>query len=76
MHHMDVDKTHREKDKWELYKNVARYLEQIHDATAYKAAAVRLLDSNHTSKKNKTCKVLLEKQERTQKHFFQMDSCT
>ena len=28
MHHMDANKTHREKARWELYKNASRYFEK------------------------------------------------
>ena len=41
MHHMDANKTHREKKiRWELHKNVRSYLEQILEATPYETTAV------------------------------------
>ena len=40
MHHMDADKTFREKAWWELHKNTTTYIEQSLEATSHKTAAV------------------------------------
>ena len=61
MHHMDANKTHREKARWEVHKNAASYFKQILEATSYKTEAIQPLASqctNHPSKTNKTCGVL------------------
>ena len=65
MHHMDVNKMHKEKTRWEQYKNFMNYIEQILKATPLKTSAVWLLTShlkNYPIKMNKTCGTLLEKQ--------------
>ena len=57
MHHMDSNKTHRQKVRLELHKNVTCCYEQILEATLHKIAAVRPLTSHHTKhpgKKSKT----------------------
>ena len=43
MHHMEADKTYREKARQELHKNATSYIEQILEATSQKTAAVRPL---------------------------------
>ena len=43
MHHMYVEKTYREKDGGELYKNAWSRIEQILEATTHETAAVRPL---------------------------------
>ena len=59
---MDVDKTYREKARQELHKNAMSYIEQILEATPHDTLAVWLLASHlKLSKKDKTCKTLLEK---------------
>ena len=65
MHHIDTNKTHWEKVKWELHKNTTSYLEQILGATYHETAAVRPLAShlkNHPSKTNKICGTQLEEE--------------
>ena len=55
-HHMDVNKMHRQKARWELHKNSC-YFEQILKATPHKTAAVWPLTShqkNNPNKMNKT----------------------
>ena len=37
---MAADETYREKAKWELYKNVKSYIEQIQKATSHETTAV------------------------------------
>ena len=64
MHHMDTDKTYREKARWEQHKNTKSYREQILEATPHETTAVWPLTShlrNHPSKMNKTCGAQLEK---------------
>ena len=64
MHHIDANKTHGEKARWEIYKNAVCYFEQILEATPQKTT-VQILTShlaNQLSKMNKTCGSLLEKQ--------------
>ena len=46
MHHMDADKTHREKARRELHKNATSYIEQILEATPHETTPVRLLTSH------------------------------
>ena len=41
MRHMDIDKVYREKASRQSRKNATSYIEQIQEATSYKAAAVR-----------------------------------
>ena len=56
MHHMDANKTHGEKTRWELHKNAMCYFEQILKATPLKTAAVPPLTShlkNYPSTMNK-----------------------
>ena len=43
MHHMNAEKTHREKALRELHKNVTNYTEQILEATLHETTAVRPL---------------------------------
>ena len=75
MHHIDTNKMHREKATWELHKNDACHLEQILEVKPHKTAAVSPLTShltNHRNKTNKTCRILLEKQEQTHKQLHHM----
>ena len=79
MHHMDANKMHREKARWELYKNAERRLEEILEETPHKTAAVWPSASHlthHSSKINKTYEVLMEKQGQTHKWHSLTDSCT
>ena len=46
MHHMDADKTHREKAIRELHKNAASYVEQILEATRDETTTVLQFTSN------------------------------
>ena len=76
---MDANKMHREKARWELYKNATSYFEQILEVTPHKTIAAQPLTShlkNHPSKTNKTCGTLLEKQEQTDKRHSFMDPFT
>ena len=41
MNHMDANLTYGEKAWRQLHKNPASYIEQVQEATSYKAAAVR-----------------------------------
>ena len=41
MHHMDADKTYREKAGQNLHKNATSYMEQILEATPNKTTAVQ-----------------------------------
>ena len=59
IHHMDTNKTHGEKARWELHKNAAYSLEQILKAKVCKKIAVRPPAShltNHLGKTNKYAK--------------------
>ena len=69
----------KEKVRWELHKNAACCLEQILEAAPHKTAAVQPLTTyfiNYSSKMNKICGALLEKQEQTHKWNCLMDSYT
>ena len=46
MHHMDADKTHRDKVRWDLHKNATSYIEQILEATPHETTAVWSLTSH------------------------------
>ena len=46
MHHMDADKTHWEKARRELQKNVMSYFEQTLKTTAHETTAVLPLTSH------------------------------
>ena len=57
MHHLEANKTHREKARWELHKNAACSFEQIQETWTHKTVAVGPLTfhlSNNPSKMNKT----------------------
>ena len=41
MHHMDADKTYREKAGQQLHKNATSYIEQVLEATCHKTATIR-----------------------------------
>ena len=72
LHHQDSNKVLSEKTRWKLHNNAACYSEQILEAAPHKMAAVRALAShltNHSSKTNKTCQALLEKQECSHKSY-------
>ena len=45
MHHMDADKTYREKARRKLHKNSTSYIEQILKAASHETKAVRPLIS-------------------------------
>ena len=67
---MDTNKTHGEKTRGKLHKNSTSYFEQILETTPNETTAIWPLISsrkNYPSKMNKTCRTLLEKQERTNK---------
>ena len=67
---------HGEKARWKLHKNATCYFQQILEATPNKAAAVWPLTSHltsHSSKTNKTCVTLIEKQRWTHKQHSSMD---
>ena len=70
IYHMDVNKMHKEKARWELNKNATFCFEQVLEATPHKTATIQSLPShlkNHPSKMSKTCRTLLEKQGQTLK---------
>ena len=46
MHHMDTDKTYKEKAWWELYNNTTSYIEQILEATSHETTALQPLTSH------------------------------
>ena len=50
MHHMDANKIHGAKAKWELCKNATRYFEQILEVTPHKTTAVRQFTSHLKNK--------------------------
>ena len=60
MHHIDADKTYREKARWEQPKNVDRHLGQILEATLHETTAVQLFINQtiHSVMTNKTCELL------------------
>ena len=63
MHHINTNKTHGEKARWELHKYAMCCFELILEATPNKTAAVWPPTShlkNHQSKMNKTSGTLLE----------------
>ena len=79
LHHLDSNKTIREKTGWDVYKDGARCIKQILEATPYKTAAVWPSTShltNHPREKNSTCWTLLEKQGRTHQRRSPMDAHT
>ena len=79
MHHMYNNIIHGEKAGNDQQKNVTFCFEQFLEAIAHKTAAVRPLISNLTnlqSKTNKRCSTLLEKQGKTHKQRFPMNSKT
>ena len=47
MHYLDVNKTAGEKARWQLHKNAASNIEQVLEATPYKAPTIRPPTSNH-----------------------------
>ena len=70
LHHLDSDKTLREKARWELHKNAKYSFEQILKAAFHKIAAVQPPIShlaNYPRKTNMTSGTLLEKQGWTHK---------
>ena len=63
-HHLDFNKTSREKVKWKLHSDPACCFEQILEVATYKKTAAWSLTShlpNHLCKMSKTCWALLEK---------------
>ena len=76
MHHMDTNKAHGEKARWELHKNAISYFEQILETIPHETTAVWPLTShlkNHPRKTNKTCGTLMEKQGQTHKWHSSMN---
>ena len=66
MHHIDANKTAREKARRQLPKNVLSNTEQVLAATPHKASTIRPPASHHEnypSQTNQTRRTLLEKQE-------------
>ena len=64
MHHMDVNKTYREKARRELLMNATSFMEQTLEATSHKTAAVRSPTfhiKDHPNKTKKSRGTLLEK---------------
>ena len=62
---LGLNRTLREKGKWELNKDAAGYSKQIREATPYNTTAVQPLTcnfANHSNKTNKTLWLLLMKQ--------------
>ena len=58
LHHLDSDKTLREKVRWELHKDAACCFEEILEAAPYTIATVQLLTSylaKYPSKISKIC---------------------
>ena len=47
MHYMDSNKTYEEKAWRQLHKNATSNIEQVMEAAAHKAAAVRPLTTHH-----------------------------
>ena len=83
LHHLNLQKTLREKSRWELNKDAVYCFEQIQEASPYKTAAIRPLVSNLTYDPNKTrkiCKTSSAREARTNSEamisygFPQMDS--
>ena len=54
LHHLDSNKTLKEKDRWELCKNNARYFKKILRAASYKTAVVRPHNSHLTNHASET----------------------
>ena len=52
VHHIDINKIHTEKSKWEQNKNAACCLEQIQDESLNKATIVWLPTSHLTKKQD------------------------
>ena len=70
MHYMDSNKTAGEEARRQLHKNAVSNLEQVLAATSHKTPTVRPPASyheNYSSKRNQTCRILLEKQGRAHK---------
>ena len=64
MHQMDANYTYGDKAWRQLHKNAASNIEEVLDATPYKAAAVRPPTTYHENYQNltkQTCGTLLEK---------------
>ena len=64
---MDTNKMHKEKTWGELHKNTVSCLQNILGTASHKTTVVRPLTfhlTNHSSKTNGTCMVLLENQGR------------
>ena len=80
MHHMNTNKTQREKSWCELQKNFECCLEQILKATLNKSTAVQPLTpsplASHSNKMSNTYGVQLEKQELTHRPCSLLDFCT
>ena len=65
MHHVDADKEHRDKARWEVHKNATSYTEQIQETALICMATY--LSALKPSKTKKISETLLEKQGRTLK---------
>ena len=68
-HHIDANKTHEEKAKWELHENATSYFGQILEAASYKTTTIRPLTPNlkyHTSYTIKTYGEVVVEKGRTQ----------
>ena len=79
MHHIDADKTQREKARRELHKNTTTYIEQILETTSHETAVLRPPTSylwNHLNKTNRACGTQLEKQRQTHKWRSPMNPFT
>ena len=64
IYYMDANLTYGEKARLQLHKNAASNIEQVHEATPHKAAAVRpptTNPENYQSNTNQTCGTLMEK---------------
>ena len=78
MYHIDTNKMHGEKARWELQKKATCCFELIQEATPHKTAVALPLTSyhkNHPSKTKKTSRTLLKKQGQTHKWCSLMSSC-
>ena len=79
MHHMNVNKKHREKARWELHEDVRCCFDKIQQATTNKPAGEQPLTYHlkiQSGNTNKTCEKLLIKQELIQYWRFSIDSYT
>ena len=72
MHHIDANKTHREKARWELQRMLELFWINLGSNTSQNnnCTVTYLSSLNHPSKTNKTSVTLLEKQGRTWELIF------